>query len=129
MALQPYSGDFFYALWYEYDTKNDTFIDPPTEIRFRPYDMSQRDIGTNISEQGTSQELQGYPLSNYKMVIRVLDDYEFKVGDRFKDLTDEQTYYVKRVGKGYDSINSIGNLMFPSTTKFPKILFLGDISG
>lgn len=129
MSLQPYSGDYFYAYWYEYNERTDNFREPPIEIRFRPYDTSQRDIGTGISDEGTSQELQGFPLTNYSMVVRVLDEYNYKVGDKFKDLTDEKTYYIKKIGKGYDSINAIGNLMFPSTVTLPKILYLGDISG
>ena len=128
MFTQVLSGHYFKGLLFQYDDEIDNFIEPPKEVRFKPHDTSQRDIGSGIREDKASQELQGFPIATYSMVIQVVENFKYTIGDKFQDLTDGKVYTIKKIGRGYDSINAITNLMFPNIDNRPKILYLGDIS-
>lgn len=129
MAFELLSGHYYKGLVYEYDSDIENYIEPPKQVRFRPHDYSNRDIGANVNTETSVQQLQGYSLQTYSMAVQIYDNIKVETGYKFKDLTDGQTYIVKKVARGYDSIKGITNLMFPSINNRPKILFLGDISG
>jgi len=123
---QPYAGHYFKGLLYSYDSDTEELIEPPKTVRFRPHDLSNRDIGTGIKTEEIGNHT--YQIGTHSMVIQIVDKVLVEVGDKFKDLTDGQMYTIKKIEKGYDSISALTNLLFKGLDNRPKILFLGNIN-
>jgi hypothetical protein len=122
---QPYNGSYYEAEYLELDETTKQYK-PKKIIRFKPKTDGSQGIATGGKERMRIQE-NGRWIEKSVFVIEVIETYPYKLRDKIKILLEDKTYTIWKVVDGYDSINSIGNLMFPNLkSNKPYVLYLGD---
>ena len=119
---QPYSGNFFYAEWLEYDLDTKEYK-TPIAIRYRPQEMGSSDVSATTNEQILVFE-NNKKLIKYRMTITTLENNDYKPIDKIRT-SDGIIYTIMKSNHAKDSIMAIGNLMFPNQKNVPTVLTLG----
>ena len=120
--VEPYSGHFFLAEYYEYDTKEKAYK-PAKKIRIKG--QSAIGISTGVKETIPVTE-SGRTIDKEVFRVNVVEVHNYKRRDKVKFLETDTTYVVERVSDDILHPNGISSIMFPKSDKRPKVLFLGE---
>ena len=122
---QPYTGAYYEAHYLEYD-ENTKKYKPRKIIRVKPKSDGSQGIATGGKERTRVQQ-DGRWMEKSTFTVEVVESYDYKIRDKIKILLEDKIYTIWKVTNGYDSVNGIANLMFPSIkTNKPYVLFLGE---
>jgi hypothetical protein len=121
---QPYTGHFFQGEWIPYDDETEKY-GVPVIIRFKPQDLSARGVSSGTRQDTLVQEQSGRETIKSSFPIQVVEQLDYKPKDKIRFVAEDKIYTILRVSKGYDSVNSLANLMFPKLNNKPTILQLG----
>lgn len=122
---QPYSGHYFIGEWIQYDSDAEDYNKPPVQVRFKPQDLSSRGVSAGTRQDELVQEQNGRETIKSMFPIQVLENLPYKPKDKFRVIHEDTVYTIRKLGDGYDSVNTIANLMFQGIDNRPNILFLG----
>lgn len=117
--LEPYSGQFYKAIYLEWDERNKTYK-PPISLLVKGH--ANIGVSSGVKEQTQEQSSVGW-VTKHKFTIYVSDDLPIKVKDKF-DIENDMTYVVLRVSPNVNHPNAMVNLMFPNVQN-PKVVYLG----
>lgn len=121
---QPYSGSYYKARYLEYD-ENTKKYKTPKYIRIKPKTDGSQGVALNVKERVRVNE-GGKWVEKSTFTVEVIESFPYKIRDKIELLIENKTYTIWKVADGFDSINSISNLMFPNLkTNKPFVLFLG----
>ena len=121
---QPYSGHYFTGEWLQYDNELEEY-EVPIIIRFKPQDLSAKGVSAGTRQDELVQEQSGREVIKSSFPIQVIEQYDYQPKDKFRFVAEDIMYTIVRVSKGYDSVNTLANLMFPKLNNRPTILQLG----
>ena len=118
-------GKFIFVDYYPYISEN-KFDEPIRNIRANLQDLSSVGIGETVSREFYEEDIGARRIAKYDTKLNILPfGVKPKIGDKVFIHENDQMYYVKQIGHGWDSYLMIHNMQFRNKKK-PYVLFLGD---
>ena len=118
-------GRFVFLDYYPF-IKDNTYDEPIRNIRAKIQDLSSTGIGETVSREFMEEDVPSRKVRKYDTKLNILPFGVIpKTGDKVLIHENEQVYYVKQLGHGWDSYLMIHNMQFNKRKK-PYVLFLGD---
>lgn len=121
--VEPYSGHFYDAQYFEYDENNDTYKTP---IFIKLKGHASIGVSSGIKESIQVQDLNGRWVAKDVLKVNTVDNKPYKIKDKIRMVYEHKDYLIMRLSDDINHPNALGNIMF-TNANVPKVLYLGDL--